>query len=113
MARQYTFQSLSIPHAVIIIKYYIHKTRIQHPMWQFDKALRLDLYGQDDVCTNIANNIRSMVFTVTTSTKKTRVLATFSRVYSASDSISLCSMHSCLYITLSGAFTASSRRIPL
>ena len=46
-------------------------------MWQFDKALRLDLYGQDDVCTNTANNIRSMVFTVTTSTKKTRVLATF------------------------------------
>ena len=67
-------------------------------MWQFDKALRLDLYGQDDVCTNTANNIRSMVFTVTTSTKKTRVLATFSRVYSASDSISLCSMYSCQYI---------------
>ena len=81
-------------------------------MWQFDKALRLDLYGQDDVCTNTASNI-SMVFTVTTSTKKTRVLATFSRVYSASDSISLCSMYSCLYITLSGAFTASRRRIPL
>ena len=44
-------------------------------MWQFDKALRLDLNGQDDVCTNTANNI-SMVFTATTSTKKTRVLAT-------------------------------------
>ena len=82
-------------------------------MWQFDKALRLDLYGQDDVCTNTANNIRSMhfmVFTVTTSAKKTRVLATFSRVYLASDSISLSSMYSCLYITLSGAFTASKRR---
>ena len=112
MARQYTFQSLSIPHAVIIIKYYKH-ARIQHPMWQFDKALRLDLYGQDDVCTNTANNIRSMVFTVTTSTKKIPVLATFSRVYSTSDSISLCSMYSCQYITLSGAFTASRRRIPL
>ena len=85
---------------------------IQHPMWQFDKALRLDLYAQD-VCTNTANNIRSIVFTVTTSTKKTRVLATFSRVYSASESISLCSMYSCQYITLSGAFTASRRRIPL
>ena len=81
-------------------------------MWQFDKALRLDLYGQDDVCTNTANNI-SMVFTVTTPTKKTRVPATFSPVYSARDSISLCSVYSCLYITLSGAFTASRRRIPL
>ena len=29
-------------------------------MWQFDKALRLDLYEQDDVCTNTANNIRSL-----------------------------------------------------
>ena len=29
-------------------------------MWQFDKALHLDLYEQDDVCTNTANNIRSL-----------------------------------------------------
>ena len=35
-------------------------TSIQHPMWQFDKALRLDLYEQGDVCTNTANNIRSL-----------------------------------------------------
>ena len=29
-------------------------------MWQFDKALLLDLYEQDDVWTNTANNIRSL-----------------------------------------------------
>ena len=29
-------------------------------MWQFDKALRLGLYEQDDACTNTANNIRSL-----------------------------------------------------
>ena len=60
MALQYTFQSLSTPHAVIVIKYYIHKNnKFQHPMWQFNKALRLDLYEQD-VRTNTAKNIRSL-----------------------------------------------------
>ena len=62
MALQYTFQSLSIPDAVIIIKYYIYIkiTSIQHSIWQFDKDLRLDLYELDDVCTNTANNISSL-----------------------------------------------------
>ena len=31
-------------------------------MWQFDRALRLNLYGQDDVCTNTSNNIKNMHF---------------------------------------------------
>ena len=52
-------------------------------MWQFDKALRLDLYEQEDVCTNTANNIRSLYSNYIN--EETRVLATFSCAYSASD----------------------------
>ena len=31
-------------------------------MWQFDKALYPNLYGQDDVCANTSNNIKNMHF---------------------------------------------------
>ena len=69
MALQYTFQFFSILNGVVIIKYNIHKiTSIQHPMWQFAKALRPSLCGEDDVCTITSNSIRSIfvVFTVAT-----------------------------------------------